>query len=111
MLPKQLNKIQDIADTCRDLANDVDEKFQGVMNLICELLEACAVAQKEYADKDEKTKAAIEVLILLFRVDTGAGQRGPWPHPLAPSNRIKFPSYSTFYGESAQARTHFTEKV
>ena len=67
MLPKQLNKIQNIADTCRDLANDVDEKFQGVMNLICELLEACAVAQKEYADKDEKTKAAIEVLILILQ--------------------------------------------
>ncbi len=66
MLPKQLNKIQNIADTCRDLALDVDAKFQGVMNLICELLEACAVAQKEYADKDEKTKAAIQVLQYFF---------------------------------------------
>ena len=65
MLPKQLTRIQNIADTCRDLANDVEEKFQGVINLICELLEACAIAQKESADKDEKTKFAIEVLIFL----------------------------------------------
>ena len=65
-LPKLLNKILNKADACRDLANDVNEKFQGVMNLICELLEACAVAQKEYGDKKQKTKAAIEVLILIL---------------------------------------------
>ncbi len=64
-LPKLLNKILNKADTCRDLANDVNEKFQGVMNLICELLEACVVAQKEYKDRDEETNDAIKVVILL----------------------------------------------
>ena len=63
MVPKHLSKIQKVADDCRDLAVAVDEKFQSVMNLICELLEACTLAEAEKGENLRKTKIAIKVVI------------------------------------------------
>ncbi|RVE59351.1 hypothetical protein OJAV_G00187460 [Oryzias javanicus] len=59
-LPNQLENIRTIADECVGLAGGVEEKYQDVICLIQELLEACINAKLVYGDELEKVKNKIE---------------------------------------------------
>ncbi|RVE59350.1 hypothetical protein OJAV_G00187450 [Oryzias javanicus] len=59
-LPNQLESIRTIAEECVQLADGVEKKYQDVIGLIQELLEACINAKHIYGDELEKVKNKIE---------------------------------------------------
>ena len=63
MVPKKLKRIQDVADKCRNLAQEVNKSFLFVMNLIQELLMACTSEEKHRSDQLEKNIAAKKVCL------------------------------------------------
>lgn len=62
MLPDALHAIENIADECVQLSTEAEAEFQRVMELICELLEACTRAKGQYEKDLRETQIAIEVL-------------------------------------------------
>ncbi|XP_036073079.1 uncharacterized protein LOC112154044 [Oryzias melastigma] len=59
-LPNQLENIRTIADECVQLADGVEKKYQDVILLIQEMLEACLNAKLVYGDDLEKVRNKIE---------------------------------------------------
>uniref|UniRef100_A0A3P9IYV0 Uncharacterized protein n=1 Tax=Oryzias latipes TaxID=8090 RepID=A0A3P9IYV0_ORYLA len=59
-LPNQLDSIRTIADECVELADGVEKKYNDVICLIQELLEACINAKHIYGEDLEKVKNKIE---------------------------------------------------
>uniref|UniRef100_A0A3P9KD69 Uncharacterized protein n=1 Tax=Oryzias latipes TaxID=8090 RepID=A0A3P9KD69_ORYLA len=59
-LPNQLESIRTIADECVKLADGVEKKYNDVICLIQELLEACINAKHIYGEDLEKVKNKIE---------------------------------------------------
>ncbi|XP_024141364.1 intracellular protein transport protein USO1-like [Oryzias melastigma] len=51
LLPDELDNIRTIATECVDLADGVEKKYQDVIGLIQELLEACLNAKKKYNEE------------------------------------------------------------
>uniref|UniRef100_A0A3P9HBX7 Uncharacterized protein n=1 Tax=Oryzias latipes TaxID=8090 RepID=A0A3P9HBX7_ORYLA len=60
LLPKELENIRTIADECVELADGVEKKYNDVICLIQELLEACINAKHIYGEDLEKVKNKIE---------------------------------------------------
>ncbi|XP_018613477.2 centrosomal protein of 290 kDa-like isoform X1 [Scleropages formosus] len=60
LLPDQLENIATISKQCTNLAKNTEKKFNIVINLIQELLEACVNAKKIYGDELEEVKRNIE---------------------------------------------------
>uniref|UniRef100_A0A3P9LXF0 Uncharacterized protein n=1 Tax=Oryzias latipes TaxID=8090 RepID=A0A3P9LXF0_ORYLA len=60
LLPKELENIRTIADDCVELADGVEQKYNDVICLIQELLEACINAKHIYGEDLEKVKNKIE---------------------------------------------------
>ena len=61
MLPIPLGAIQDTADKCFALAVAVENKFDFVMGLTAELLEACVSTQGKYEEELREVKIAREI--------------------------------------------------
>ncbi|XP_004080235.1 early endosome antigen 1-like [Oryzias latipes] len=59
-LPNQLDSIRTIADECVELADGVEKKYNDVICLIQELLEACINAKHIYGEDLEKVKNKIK---------------------------------------------------
>uniref|UniRef100_A0A3P9KDC2 Uncharacterized protein n=1 Tax=Oryzias latipes TaxID=8090 RepID=A0A3P9KDC2_ORYLA len=60
LLPNELKSIRTIADECVELADGVEKKYNDVICLIQELLEACINAKHIYGEDLEKVKNKIE---------------------------------------------------
>jgi hypothetical protein len=55
MLPRTVNNIERIGNTCVSLARDVEDSFVSVMNLLDEVIEIITVTQGKYEkDRDKK---------------------------------------------------------
>ena len=61
MLPIQLKAIERVADDGLRLATSVEAKFNDVMSLTAELLEACVGARGKYEGDLQETKIALEI--------------------------------------------------
>ena len=61
MLPIQLKAIEKVADEGLNLATTVEAKFNDVMSLTAELLEACVGARGNYETDLQETKIAIQI--------------------------------------------------
>ncbi|XP_071096649.1 structural maintenance of chromosomes protein 2-like [Haliotis cracherodii] len=61
LVPDILANIERITDTCIVKAEEVETQFSDVMDLICELQEACTFTKGEYDDKIRKAEKDIEV--------------------------------------------------
>ncbi|XP_030641437.1 uncharacterized protein LOC115821784 [Chanos chanos] len=59
-LPDQLRNIQAIADDCVELAIAAEKKFEDVINIIQELLEACVNAKSCYGEELNEIKKKLE---------------------------------------------------
>uniref|UniRef100_W5KI62 Uncharacterized protein n=1 Tax=Astyanax mexicanus TaxID=7994 RepID=W5KI62_ASTMX len=59
-LPDQLENIRVIADDCLDLAASTEKRFNDVINIIQELLEACVNAEHFYGEELEEIKKKLE---------------------------------------------------
>ncbi|XP_018518566.2 uncharacterized protein LOC108874540 [Lates calcarifer] len=59
-LPNQLENIHTIPDECVTLADSVEKKYADVINLIQDLLEACATAEHFYGEELEKVQMKLE---------------------------------------------------
>ncbi|XP_029443654.1 uncharacterized protein LOC115083775 [Rhinatrema bivittatum] len=60
LLPTQLGSIKSVSDQCKQLAVSVEKKFDGVISLIHELLEACTNAKQGYEEENKEIKIALE---------------------------------------------------
>ncbi|XP_023817670.1 uncharacterized protein LOC101157877 [Oryzias latipes] len=60
LLPNQLENIRSIADECVVLAESVEKKYEDVINIIQELLEACINAEHFHGEELEKVRMKLE---------------------------------------------------
>ncbi|XP_024117351.1 uncharacterized protein LOC112138920 [Oryzias melastigma] len=60
LLPNQLENIHYIADECVVLAESVEKKYEYVINIIQELLEACINAEHVYGEELENVRMKLE---------------------------------------------------
>lgn len=60
VLPNQLDSINDIAEQCVNLAEGVEKKYQDVIHVIQELLEACINAEHFYGEELANVKRKLE---------------------------------------------------
>lgn len=60
-LALSLSKVSEIADTCKTLASETEQKFIDAMLLTEEALEACVAAKGHYNERDKETEIAIRV--------------------------------------------------
>lgn len=72
LLPGQLSSMKSIADECKDLAQVVESKFNDVIHLIQELLEAFLSSKMGYEKELEETKQTLESLKLKQEAAKGA---------------------------------------
>ena len=61
MLPMSLEKVNDIAESCMELAKGIEDKFVRVMSLTGELLETCTAVKGSYEKKCKDTETALEI--------------------------------------------------
>ncbi|KAK3524995.1 hypothetical protein QTP86_012203 [Hemibagrus guttatus] len=59
-LPDQLENIRVIADDCLELATSTEKRFEDVINIIQELLEACVNAEHFYGEELDAIKKTLE---------------------------------------------------
>ncbi|KAF6726461.1 hypothetical protein FQA47_020347 [Oryzias melastigma] len=60
LLPNQLENIRSISDECVVLAESVEKKYEYVINIIQELLEACINANHVYGEELENVRMKLE---------------------------------------------------
>jgi hypothetical protein len=60
MLPDQLENIVTIAETCTTLSTSVERKFEYVIELIAELMEACVNAKAAYGEESAEMEKKIK---------------------------------------------------
>ena len=61
MLPMSLKKVEQIADSCLELAIGIEDKFVRVMHVTGELLETCTAVKGKYEEKYKDTETALEI--------------------------------------------------
>ncbi|KAK3524719.1 hypothetical protein QTP86_001218 [Hemibagrus guttatus] len=59
-LPDQLENIRVVADDCLELATSTEKRFEDVINIIQELLEACVNAEHFYGEELDAIKKTLE---------------------------------------------------
>ncbi|KAK3093244.1 hypothetical protein FSP39_013117 [Pinctada imbricata] len=65
ILPNALGRVSDIADTCKDLAECIEEKFARLISVTTELQEVSTSAKGTYNENYNKTVAALDAADLL----------------------------------------------
>ncbi|XP_007902377.2 uncharacterized protein LOC103185592 [Callorhinchus milii] len=60
MLPRRLQSIKNIADECVQLSSAAEEEFSLLLQLIQELLEACAGARTSYQEKESQVQLVLK---------------------------------------------------
>ncbi|KAK3507881.1 hypothetical protein QTP70_002295 [Hemibagrus guttatus] len=74
-LPDQLENIRVIADDCLELATSTEKRFEDVINIIQELLEACVNAEHFYGEELSAIKKKLEEAKLRKQTSEEAAKR------------------------------------
>ncbi|KAK3505847.1 hypothetical protein QTP70_003827, partial [Hemibagrus guttatus] len=74
-LPDQLENIRVVADDCLELATSTERRFEDVINIIQELLEACVNAEHFYGEELDAIKKTLEEAKLRKQTSEEAAKR------------------------------------